>query len=95
MDLAADPPRHPDKSLRYQAVAEHPETFLAHRAERERLVPGFVERKFRAYPECGILAHGFLGVHCNACDGPSGCYSRPGDQTVRFADTAAFDRRVS
>jgi hypothetical protein len=26
-----------------------------------------VEREFRAYLECGILAHGFLRVHCRDC----------------------------
>ncbi|MHA7836754.1 MAG: transposase [bacterium] len=27
----------------------------------------FVEREVRAYLECGVLAHGFLRVHCDGC----------------------------
>jgi hypothetical protein len=39
-------------------------------------VPRFVEREFRAYLACGVLAHGFLRLHCDAC----GC-----DRLVPFA----------
>jgi len=35
-----------------------------------------VEREFRGYLECGILAHGFVRVHCDAC----GC-----DRLVAFS----------
>ena len=27
----------------------------------------FTEREIRAYLECGVLAHGFIRVHCDAC----------------------------
>jgi hypothetical protein len=30
-------------------------------------VPGWVEDDFRAYLRCGILAHGFARVRCDAC----------------------------
>ena len=30
-------------------------------------VARFVEREMRAYLECGVLADGFLRVHCDAC----------------------------
>ena len=40
-------------------------TFLARARERDRVVPRFVEREFRAYLACGIAAHGFLRVHCD------------------------------
>ena len=43
------------------------ETFLARARERDRIVPRFVEREFRAYLACGIAAHGFLRVHCDTC----------------------------
>ena len=30
-------------------------------------LPRYVERAFRAYLMCGVFAHGFLGLHCDAC----------------------------
>jgi hypothetical protein len=60
-------PRNPADSVLYSAVAEHLETFLAKQRQRERIVPRFVERELRKFLECGILAHGFLRVHCDAC----------------------------
>ena len=97
MGLAATyQPRHPDQSLLYQVIAEHLETFLARQQERDRSVPGFVEREFRAFLECGILAHGFLRVHCDACGQdrlvPFACRGRgfcPSCTGRRMADTAA------
>jgi hypothetical protein len=41
------------------------ETFLAR--GRDRPLPRFVERELRGFLECGILAHGVLRVHCDAC----------------------------
>jgi hypothetical protein len=97
MGLAAtDQSRHPEQTLLYQVVAEHLETFLARQAERDRPVPGFVEREFRAYLECGILAHGFLRVHCDACGADRlvafACKGRgfcPSCTGRRMAETAA------
>jgi hypothetical protein len=43
------------------------ETFLARAEARERPVPRFVERELRGFLGCGILAHGFVRVHCDAC----------------------------
>ncbi|PYV31389.1 MAG: hypothetical protein DMG09_25950 [Acidobacteria bacterium] len=60
------------------------------------MVPRFVERELRSFLECGVLAHGFLRVHCDACGrdrvvafsckGRSLCSSCGGR---RMADTAA------
>jgi hypothetical protein len=93
---AAYEPRHPEHSLLYQVVAEHLETFLARQAERDRPVPGFVEREFRRYLECGVLAHGFLRVHCDACGAdrlvPFACKGRgfcPSCAGRRMVETAA------
>jgi hypothetical protein len=66
MGLAAEP-RRPEESLLYRVVANHLETFLAHRAGRNRPVPGFVERQFRRFLECGVLARGFLRLRCQSC----------------------------
>ncbi len=52
--------RRPEESILYGVVAGHVETFLARQRERDRLVPRFVEREFRSFLDCGILAGGFL-----------------------------------
>ena len=40
-------PRNPADNPLYGVVAGHLETFLARQRERDRNVPGFVEREFR------------------------------------------------
>ena len=50
-----------------QVVAGELETFLARQQERDRPVSGFVENEFRAFLDCGILARGFLRLHCQDC----------------------------
>lgn len=89
-------PREADATVLYGAVAGWLETFLATARGRDRGVPGFVEREFRAYLECGIAAHGFLRVHCDACGHdrivPFSCKGRgfcPSCAGRRMADTAA------
>ena len=48
-------PRNPEATLLYQVVAKQLETFLARQQARER-IPGFVEREFRDYLTCDVLA---------------------------------------
>ncbi|MBN2338893.1 MAG: transposase zinc-binding domain-containing protein [Acidobacteria bacterium] len=60
-------PRRPEKSVLYETVAGHLETFLARQRERDRPIPRFVERELRKFLECGVAAGGFLRVHCDAC----------------------------
>ena len=89
-------PRDPAESDLHGVVSEQLETFLERQRRRERLVPRFVERELRSFLECGVLAHGFLRVHCDACGrdrvvafsckGRSLCSSCGGR---RMADTAA------
>lgn len=59
-------------------------------------VARFVEREIRAYLECGVLAHGFIRVHCDACGHDRlvafSCKGRgfcPSCGGRRMADTAA------
>jgi hypothetical protein len=52
-------PRDAAGTVLYAALAGSIETFLARARERDRVVPRFVEREFRAYLACGIAAHGF------------------------------------
>jgi hypothetical protein len=68
--------RQPEATVLYDVVRGQLETFLARARGRDRPVPRFVERELRAYLDCGILARGFVRVHCDAC----GC-----DRLVAFS----------
>ena len=64
--------------------------------DRDAPVARFVERELRAYLECGVLAHGFLRLHCDACGHDRllafSCKGRaicPSCGGRRMADTAA------
>jgi hypothetical protein len=61
--------REPEKTLLHQVVSRHLESFLARATELAdgRGLPRFVERELRAYLKCGLLEHGFVRVHCDAC----------------------------
>ena len=89
--------RHrPDESVLYGVVQTELATFLARAQARERHVPRFVERELWGFLRCGILAHGFVRVHCDgcgldrvvafSCKGRGFCPSCGGR---RMADTAA------
>jgi hypothetical protein len=88
-------PHRPEETLLYQTVCENLETFLARARDGDHPVPRFVEREFRAYLECGVLAHGFLRLHCDACGLdrllPFSCKGRfcPSCCGRRMSDTAA------
>ena len=61
--------RHqPEHTVLYKIVQENLETFLrlVHE-ECGRALPDFVEKEFREYLKCGILAHGFLRAKCESC----------------------------
>jgi hypothetical protein len=89
-------PRRPEQSLLYAIVAEELESFLAAKRGRGHEIPGFVEREFRAFLDCGVLARGLVRVHCDfcgldrvvgfSCKGRGWCPSCGGR---RMADTAA------
>jgi hypothetical protein len=51
----------------YGVLQRHLETWLSNARVRERSVPRFVERDLRAFLDCGILANGFLRLHCDTC----------------------------
>ncbi len=60
--------RHePEKTLLHEVVREQLESFLGRSSRDGAPVARFVEREIRAYLECGVLAHGFLRVHCDGC----------------------------
>jgi hypothetical protein len=74
--------RNPEENPVYGIVSEHLESFLARQRERDRPVPQFVERELRPFLDCGVLANGFLRVHCNVCRNdrvvPFSCKGRVG-----------------
>ncbi len=60
--------RHrPEQTLLYRIVEEYYPTFAAHLAERDRELPGYVQREFDDYLKSGRLEHGFLRVRCDTC----------------------------
>lgn len=96
-------PRHPERTLLYQTVAEHYETWLELACSGQFEGQGdhhspkpFVRQAFEKYLECGIFAHGFARARC----GDRGhdflvalsCKGRgvcPSCTTRRMAETAA------
>jgi hypothetical protein len=89
-------PRRPEESPLYATVAGNLETYLARQRERDRCLPGFVEREFREFLDCGVLARGFLRLRCSACGldriVPYSCKNRGICNSCggrRMADTAA------
>ena len=62
------PRRRPERTLLYRTVQTHFATWLALAGEGDAdPVPSHVEREFRRYLECGILAHGFARARCGQC----------------------------
>ncbi len=60
--------RHePEKTLLHQVVGEQLEGFLASSRNRDQAPPRFVEQELRSFLRCGVLAHGFLRLHCDGC----------------------------
>jgi hypothetical protein len=62
-------PRDPSRTVLYQVIAEHLETFLAslHDDPDAKGLPAYVEREFYDYLQCGVLAYGFLRLGCDTC----------------------------
>ena len=62
--------RRPSQSVLYRCVQEHLETWLArcrNGHDDEWSVPEYVEREFRRYLDCGVLARGFARARCGQC----------------------------
>ena len=62
--------RRPETTTLYQVVQNHLETWLARsydEVNNEKTIPAHVEKEFRHYLECGILAYGFARVRCEGC----------------------------
>jgi len=91
--------RHePEKTALYGVVAGHLETFLDAARQQSSTgtgCPKFVEREFRKYLSCGILANGFARLRCPSCGAERlvaySCKGRmcPSCWARRMGDTAA------
>ena len=80
----------------HRVVREQLETFLARSRCQDPSTPRFVEQELRAFLRCGVLAHGFLRLHCDDCGHDRlvafSCKRRgfcPSCGGRRMADTAA------
>jgi hypothetical protein len=89
-------PHRPEQSLLHRVIREQIESFLVRSRDRGHPAPRFVEQELRAFLRCGVLAHGFLRLHCDDCGCdrlvPFSCKRRgfcPSCGGRRMADTAA------
>ena len=91
--------RRPETTPLHRIVREHLETYLALAHEADPMgdgIPEHVEKEFRSYLRCGILAHGFARARCSgcgyeflvafSCKGRGAC---PSCNAKRMAQTAA------
>ena len=91
--------RRPESTTLYHVVQHHLETDRALASQGDwdgQRVPACVEREFRLYLACAILAYGFARARCAACGhdrlAPFSCKGRglcPACTTRRRAQTAA------
>ena len=96
-------PRHPERTLLYQTISEHFETWheLASAGQFDgqgdhHTPRAYVRQAFRKYLECGIFAHGFARAWCDDCGHDYfvaySCKGRgvcPSCNTRRMVETAA------
>jgi len=59
--------RQPEKTVLYRVLQKHLATFIAQAEEQGRTIPYFVRRELESFLDCGILAKGFVRVHCDNC----------------------------
>ena len=66
--------RHPERTLFYETIADHFETWLEMASAGQfdgqgdhRTPKPYVRQAFRKYLECGIFAHGFARAWCDDC----------------------------
>ena len=89
--------RRPEQTLWYRTVQAHFATWLElSSGPGGESPPAYVERTFRRYLDCGILAHGFARAWCDTCQHEFliaySCKGRgvcPSCNTRRMAETAA------
>jgi len=61
-------PRDAEATVLDTVIREHRDDFLRAAADPEGGgLPPFVEREFREFLTCGVLAHGFARLRCEGC----------------------------
>jgi Putative transposase/Transposase zinc-binding domain len=91
--------RHrPEQTALYQLVQQHAATFFAQAQDATgSSLPRYVKDEFDSFLSCGILAHGFLRLHCGGCKQDQllafSCKRRgfcPSCGAKRMSETAAY-----
>lgn len=62
--------RRPETTTPHRIVREHLENYLALANESDPMADGVmdhVEKEFRSYLKCGVLAHGLAMARCSSC----------------------------
>jgi hypothetical protein len=57
-------PRRPEKTVLFQVIKKHYNTWCK---SAEPPVPNYIDKEFKNYLGCGILAKGFACAHCEGC----------------------------
>ena len=57
----------PKESLLYQLVEKYYPTLKAELSQQGSPLPGYVEKEFEAYLQCGCAEHGFFRIRCDGC----------------------------
>jgi len=89
--------RAPEHTVLHELVSRHAQTLIAELRDADGCgLPRYVDRELAEYLRCGMLAHGFARVRCQACDDEIlvafSCKRRgicPSCTARRMADTAA------
>lgn len=58
-------PRRPEKTVLFGVVKKHYKTW--HKTAKDP-IPLYIDKAFKKYLECGILAKGFACAHCGGCN---------------------------
>ena len=58
-------PRRPEKTVLFEVIKKNYNTWCKN---SEEPVPAYVDKEFKNYLGCGILAKGFACAHCDSCN---------------------------
>jgi hypothetical protein len=57
-------PRRPEKTVLFEVIKKYYNTWCRNSKDP---IPKYIDKVFRSYLECGILAKGFACAHCDSC----------------------------
>lgn len=57
-------PRRPEKTVLFEVIKKHYKTW---HKNAQKPIPQYVDKTFKNYLGCGILAKGFACAHCDSC----------------------------